>query len=578
MAFSPGENVGAYRIIEQLGQGGMATVFKAYHPALDRDVAIKVLHATFKNDNQFFERFKREAQIVAKLDHPHIIPVYDFNEHEGESYLVMRYIEGHTLKAHLSNKPLSPETVLRIMRPMCEALIYAHQQGVLHRDVKPSNIMLGKDGKLYLADFGLARMVQAGESTLSQDMMVGTPQYISPEQAQGMQELDVQTDIYSLGIVLFEMMTGQVPYQGDTPFAVVHDHIYKPLPLPHKVNPNIDPQLEKVILKALAKDPTDRYPNVETLWQSLEAALSPLANQSIKSPSEKAQLQNKPTGNNRKWVGVAGGIVLTLCVLLLIAGLLIRTRNLRQAEAKAALAAQVVQGTDQDAEPVPVTPVDQPDSTPTATLVSDTPGTENDNTIQASTLRDEAIALLEAGRPVQALRKLEQAIALSPESLENYYSAAEIVSARSPEQAVTYLDEAVQIAPTVAKSWWLLGYYQQTAGEFAAARASFVEAQQLAPDTYLPYVGLARVDIAEKKYEAASANIAQAKTFEFDSPDIALVEGYWHWQQGNRAQAKTLLVQVAQQRDDLTPVLKTDFVSALRTLCQESPDDCPRNR
>lgn len=172
MAISPGENVGPYRIVEQLGQGGMATVFKAYHVALDRFVAIKVLHPAFKEDPNFLARFHREARIVAKLDHPNIVPIYDFAEHQGTPYLVIRYVEGKTLKAHLREGALPLDRVLAIIRPVTAALAYAHAHGVLHRDIKPSNIILANDGHIYLADFGLARIASASDSTLSTDMLL----------------------------------------------------------------------------------------------------------------------------------------------------------------------------------------------------------------------------------------------------------------------------------------------------------------------------------------------------------------------------------------------------------------------
>lgn len=273
MSFVNGEQVGPYRIIERLGQGGMSTVFKAYHPSLDRYVALKVLHPMFKGERDFLERFQREARIVARLEHPHIVPVYDFSEHEDTPYLVMRYVEGRTLKAVLGEAgAMSPQRILETLHPVCAALEYAHGQGVLHRDVKPSNILLSQEGKIYVTDFGLARMVQGGDSTISQDRMIGTPQYISPEQAKG-DPLDHRTDLYSLGVVLFEMLTGKVPYTADTPFAVVHDHIFSPLPLPSSLDPGISTPVERVVLKALAKDPNDRYQSAGEFLQALERAV-----------------------------------------------------------------------------------------------------------------------------------------------------------------------------------------------------------------------------------------------------------------------------------------------------------------
>ncbi len=272
MAFAPGQNVGPYRIIEQLGQGGMATVFKAYHPALDRYVAIKVLHPAFKEDASFLTRFQREARIVAKLDHPNIIPIHDSAQEGDTPYLVIRYVEGKTLKAFQREGLLPLEQLLGIVRPVMSALAYAHAQGVLHRDIKPSNIMISNDGHVYLTDFGLARMAQAGESTLSQDMLIGTPQYISPEQAKG-EPVDPRSDIYSLGVVLFEMLTGRVPFSADTPYSIIHDHIYAPLPLPRSINPALAPEVERVLLKALAKEPAARFNDASEFLTSFENAL-----------------------------------------------------------------------------------------------------------------------------------------------------------------------------------------------------------------------------------------------------------------------------------------------------------------
>ena len=272
MTFATGESVGPYRIMEQLGSGGMATVFKAYHAALDRYVAIKVLHPAFKQDPNFLSRFQREARIVAKLDHPHIVPVYDYSEAGGQPYLVMRFIEGETLKARQAKGALPLAEVVRIIKPVSEALSYAHAQGVLHRDVKPSNVLLTNDGGVFLADFGLARMAQAGESTLSQDSLLGTPQYISPEQARGDANLDARTDVYSLGVVLYELLVGRVPYQADTPYAVIHDHIYSALPLPRSINPALSEPLERFLLKALSKERNDRYGSIAEMSTAFEQA------------------------------------------------------------------------------------------------------------------------------------------------------------------------------------------------------------------------------------------------------------------------------------------------------------------
>ena len=272
MPFNNGENVGPYRVMEQLGRGGMATVYKAYHANLDRYVALKVLHPAFLEDENFLARFQREARLVAKLEHQNIVPVYDFAEHDGQPYLVIKFVEGETLKALINRGRLSVEQIWDVVDAVGAGLAYAHKQGILHRDIKPSNVIVADDGQMYLADFGLARIAEMGESTLSGDMIMGTPQYISPEQAMGIKDLDARTDIYSFAVILYEMVVGQVPFSADTPFSIIHDHIYSPLPLPKTVNPSVPEEVERVLLKALAKERDDRYQSVPVLVKAFKDA------------------------------------------------------------------------------------------------------------------------------------------------------------------------------------------------------------------------------------------------------------------------------------------------------------------
>lgn len=272
MGFAVGEAVGPYKIVEYVGQGGMATIFKAYQATLDRYVALKVIHPALKEDPSFTTRLKREAAIIANLNHPNIVTVYDFGEFEGIPFLVLRFIEGKTLKAVLQDQRLETSQILEIIRPVAEALTYAHTRGVLHRDVKPSNILIDPEGHVYLTDFGLARLLRTGESTLSRDMLIGSPQYISPEQAKG-ENADVRSDIYALGIVLFEMFTGRVPFSGETPYATIIAQINDPLPPPRSFNPTIPPAVEQVLLKALAKNPGERYSSVREMIRALQNAV-----------------------------------------------------------------------------------------------------------------------------------------------------------------------------------------------------------------------------------------------------------------------------------------------------------------
>ena len=301
MPFVIGENIGPYRLVEQLGQGGMATVFKAYHPELDRYVAIKALHPAFAEDDTFLARFQREARVVAKLEHPNIVPIYDYSQYENRPYLVMKYIEGETLKARISNGIIPMEESLRIIETIGSALQYAHEKNVLHRDIKPSNVLISKDNQVYLTDFGLARMAQSSDKTLTTDMMIGTPQYISPEQALAKQDLDTRTDIYSLGVVIYELLVGKVPFTADTPFAIVHDHIYTPLPLPRTINPGLSESTERVLLKALAKDKEDRYSNVSSMIEALKDhnIFQHLGSTVKKVKSPKPSVSESTGGNNR---------------------------------------------------------------------------------------------------------------------------------------------------------------------------------------------------------------------------------------------------------------------------------------
>jgi len=252
-----GRTIGGYQIVEKIGRGGMATVFRAYQPSLDRDVAIKVLPPYYaEQDETFLQRFKREARAIASLRHPNILMVMDFGQQGDLAYLVMEYVTAGTLKERM-RRPIRLEQIYHLVNQVGDALQYAHDQGVVHRDIKPSNIMMPKPDWALLTDFGLATMV--GGSFLTQSgMTVGTPAYMSPEQGSG-ERVDHRTDIYSLGIMLYEMVVGEVPYTAETPMAVVVKHIVDPLPIPREKNPDIPEDLQRVILKSLAKNPDDRY-------------------------------------------------------------------------------------------------------------------------------------------------------------------------------------------------------------------------------------------------------------------------------------------------------------------------------
>ena len=263
-----GKQLGQYRIIEPLGEGGMAAVYKAYQASVDRFVAIKVLPRHYAGDPDFVHRFKREARIIARLEHPNILPVHDYGESDGYTYIVMRYVEGSTLANLLHGKPLPLSQICPIFAQVCTALDYAHSKGVIHRDMKPSNVLIDSLGNCLLSDFGISRMVEGASHLTASGAFLGTPTYASPEQAKG-EKLDGRSDIYSLGIVLYELLTGQLPFQGDHEAAVLHAIITEePLPVA-RFNNKVSAKLQDVVDKALAKEKEERYQHIDDVLADL---------------------------------------------------------------------------------------------------------------------------------------------------------------------------------------------------------------------------------------------------------------------------------------------------------------------
>ncbi|MFW5691555.1 MAG: serine/threonine-protein kinase [Chloroflexota bacterium] len=250
-----GRMMGQFQIVEEIGRGGMATVYRALQQSMNRTVAVKVLPRQMLHDPGFYDRFVREVEVISALEHPHILPIYDYGQTDGLPFIAMRYLGGGSLEQRIRRGALSLEEIEKPLRQVAQALDYAHQQGIIHRDLKPGNIMLDEGGNAYLSDFGIARVLG---SDLTGSMIIGTPAYMSPEQANGL-PIDSRSDIYSLGIVLFELLTGRGPFQAETPMAVLLKHITEPIPPLRNFRDDIPPSVEAVVEKATAKDPDHRY-------------------------------------------------------------------------------------------------------------------------------------------------------------------------------------------------------------------------------------------------------------------------------------------------------------------------------
>jgi len=259
-----------YEIKAELGRGGMATVYRAYDPSFDREVALKVLPRAFLHDQQFLDRFKREVKTVARLEHPAIVPVYDVGEEDGQPFFVMRYMTGGSLSDWIKRGKFSLQDTARIVERLAGALTYAHAKGIVHRDLKPDNILFDNNGDPFISDFGVAKLEEAA-STLTGSGVVGTPAYMSPEQAQS-DKTDSRSDIYGLGVIIFQMLIGKQPYEADTPMGVIVKHITEPVPEILDYDSDLSPEVDAIIKKAMAKNKEDRYATAIELAKALNLA------------------------------------------------------------------------------------------------------------------------------------------------------------------------------------------------------------------------------------------------------------------------------------------------------------------
>jgi len=292
------QSFGRYLIKNEIARGGMATVYSAFDPRFERQVAIKVLQCESVRDMVSRARFAQEAKIIASLEHPAIVPVYDYGEQDSRPYLVMRFMPGGTLAQRLSHGAVSPREAMHLLERVAPALDKAHQQDIVHRDLKPSNLLFDLEGNPYLSDFGIARFSQS-VVTLTGEEILGTAAYMSPEQVKGERNLDKSSDIYALGVVLFEMLTGQLPYPAETTLGMAMRHVLDPVPSVRQIEPGLPPQIETLIKKAMAKERQARYASVSALAEAIAEVVSAL-------PGDRSALQEtgvvsevRPSGDAR---------------------------------------------------------------------------------------------------------------------------------------------------------------------------------------------------------------------------------------------------------------------------------------
>jgi serine/threonine protein kinase/Tol biopolymer transport system component len=336
-----GQQIGSYKIIDKLGVGGMAIVYRAFDSKLNREVAMKVIKGDLSSNSDFIQRFEREARTIAMLSHPHILKVFDYGQVDENVYLIIELMTGGSLADRVRRERMSLETVTQMLDQIGRALDYAHRQGIVHRDLKPQNVLLDPDGNAYLTDFGIAKLLQADSNLTATGMVMGTPAYMSPEQWSG-QPVDGRTDIYALGVILYEMLVGAVPFDGDTPFRLMHQHIYEP-PRPIKpLRSDLPDGVQTVLNRALSKNRDDRYASALELITEFRNALAgkvaPPADTpqvldgatvglpAVKAPTPTTLPSTPPTppstpitpiatGNNRRGIFIVGGAATVIVAL-----------------------------------------------------------------------------------------------------------------------------------------------------------------------------------------------------------------------------------------------------------------------
>jgi eukaryotic-like serine/threonine-protein kinase len=315
-----------YELEELVGTGGMSSVFRAHDRLLDRNVALKVLHEQYTADAEYVERFRREARSVAALSHPNIVTVIDRGEHGGRQFIVFEYVEGENLKRLIERRGPAPvATALELAMQVARGLSFAHQQGLVHRDVKPQNVLLNGDGQAKVTDFGIARSLDVQHGMTQTGTVLGTSDYIAPEQAQG-QRVDEHTDVYSLGVVLYELLTNEVPFPGENFVAVAMRHINEPPPSIRDKRPDVPPRVEAAVQRAMAKDPEDRFPTMVDFCRELEACLTEVQGGRAPAPVAVARRRRAPRRGVNPWPFVIA-ILALIAIGAVVAYLIVRQHN-----------------------------------------------------------------------------------------------------------------------------------------------------------------------------------------------------------------------------------------------------------
>jgi tetratricopeptide (TPR) repeat protein/tRNA A-37 threonylcarbamoyl transferase component Bud32 len=586
-----GRELGRYQVTALVGRGGMATVYKALDPVLDRAVAIKVMHTHLAADPTFVGRFRHEAQAVAALRHPNIVKVFDFGSEAEAYYMVMEFIDGPTLAALLESRAgekvtptgsgpgaidpagrvggLYPSEILRIFKPLCSAIDYATTRGMVHRDIKPANILLTQEGEPILTDYGIAKIMGATSYTVS-GVVMGSAHYMSPEQVQGF-PMDHRTDIYSLGIVLFEALAGRVPFDADTTASILAQHISAPVPAAQSINPSLPSEVQAVLERALAKAPENRYQRAWEMAASLQAALAPLTGRrpdpiplagagqaptvvldaaaptrvervtTVEEAGEESLpgLGGRPRqvgrGHMRRWLILAAAMVVV--IVGVVVGVVLATSGGGTVESTTSTFPGSASST---SLAVSTSSTTQGDGTATS-------GSGGEVTIttlleQASYLIDEGDAFVQSGRFDEGIEKYEEALGVDPDS-DVARTQLGIVyylhGAYSYEGAQQQLELATEKNPANARAWAFLGLarvgsaYKYRTGDYASAETALQTAMELDPNSALGHAFLGRLLAASGRSDEALTEMQTALDLGSQDPWVLESAGWINAVQGD---------------------------------------------